>query len=70
MKSGNRSSETRNAAAKIATSDVDQGSAAAIRMAKISDVADHAARSRHSRGNNAPTDSVAAALTPWLRARG
>src|SRR5258708_40124361 len=61
---------TSNAAAKIATSDVDQGSENAIRMANISAVVAQAAGSRHSLHSNAATDSFATALTLCLRARG
>ena len=69
LTSRNGAIETSNAAAKIATSDVDHGSETAIRMAKISTVVDQAAGSRHSRHNSAGTDSRATALTPCLRAR-
>jgi hypothetical protein len=61
---------TSNAAAKMATSDVDQGSETAIRMTNISAVLAQAAGSRHSLHNNSSTDSFATALTLWLRARG
>src|ERR1700686_2476535 len=54
---------TRNAVAKIATSDVDQGSETAGRMAKMSAAAAHAAGSRHRLHNSAPMDSPATALT-------
>src|SRR5260370_569504 len=61
---------TSNAAAKIATSEVDQGSETAIRMTNISAVVAQAAGSRHSLHNNAGTDSFATALTPCLHGRG
>jgi hypothetical protein len=61
--------QTRNPAAKIATNVVDQGSETAIRVAKTSAVAAHAAGSRHRADNSAVTDGFATALTPCLRAR-
>src|ERR1700738_2587097 len=61
---------TSNAAAKIATSEVDQGSETAIRMTNISAVVAQAAGSRHSLHNNATPDSFATPLTPCLHARG
>ena len=70
LTSRNGDIETSNAAAKIATSVVDQGSDKAIRIAKMSEVVDHAAGSRHRRHNDAGTDSLATALTLCLRARG
>src|SRR5436190_4247649 len=68
FRSRNGTSETRNPDAKIATSVVDQGSEAATRIAKTSDVADHADGSRHSLHSNAGTGSFANALTPCLPA--
>src|SRR4051795_716358 len=66
LKSRNGASETRNADAKIATSVVDQGSEAATRIAKTSDVVDHVAGSRHDLHNDARADCFAKALTPCL----
>src|SRR3954469_22512193 len=49
LRSRNGARETRNADAKIATSVVDQGSEAATRIAKTSDVVDHAENSKNIR---------------------
>src|SRR3954464_1563193 len=67
LRSRNGASETRNADAKIATSVVDQGSEAATRIAKTSDVVDHAAGSRHNLDNKAGADFFDHALTRCLR---
>ena len=69
LTSRNGATETRNAAAKIATSVVDHGSETAIRIAKISAEVDHAAGSRHRRRIDAGSDCLATALTPGLRVR-
>jgi hypothetical protein len=61
--------ETSKAAPKIDTSEVDHGSATPIRIAKTSEVVDHAAGSRHRRRTSAGTDSFATVLTLCLRAR-
>src|SRR5207244_10612002 len=58
-----------DAAAKIATSVVDQGSATAIRMTKISAAIAQAAGFRHRLSSSASTDSLATALTPCPLAR-
>src|SRR5712692_10808538 len=69
LRSRNGAIETIDAAAKIATSVVDQGSETAIRMTKISAAVAQAAGSRHRLTSNAITDSLATALTPCLRVR-
>ena len=57
------------AAAKIAGSDVDQGSEAAVRIASTSTVASHAAGSRHCLATPAIVELPATTVTVGLRER-
>src|SRR6266849_8350846 len=69
LRSRNGAIETIDAAAKIATSVVDQGSETAIRMTKISAAVAQAAGFRHRLASNAAIDSPATVLTPCSLAR-
>ena len=77
LTSRNGTMETRSAAAKIATSDVDHGSASAVRMAKTSAIVVHSDRSVYRkettdyRESNSVLDAIDSKISPgYLRAAG